>query len=98
MGLHRQHREREAVRVGLGRPGRLPYLVDPGRVEDAVLHQVKPQGTNASTFACTIFGERFEKFQVASEPVPGDYEFGKKFWEQSRELLALGKIKPTKWT
>jgi hypothetical protein len=45
--------------------------------------------------AYTIFGERFEKFGATPE-IPEDYEFGKRFWEYTRGLLASGEIRTTK--
>ncbi|KAH0436835.1 hypothetical protein CcaCcLH18_04161 [Colletotrichum camelliae] len=41
----------------------------------------------------TVFGEEFGYFGKR-DAVPENYEFGKRFWELSRELLAEGKLKP----
>ncbi|OLN95887.1 Protein TOXD 4 [Colletotrichum chlorophyti] len=41
----------------------------------------------------TVFGEEFGYFGKR-DAVPENYEFGKRFWELSRELLADGKLKP----
>lgn len=60
-----------------------------------LVHSVNPKVTNAVTMAYTVFGEGFTKQRVFA-PVPADFEFGKTFWELSRELLVQGKIKPAK--
>ncbi|KAF9876428.1 hypothetical protein CkaCkLH20_05836 [Colletotrichum karsti] len=41
----------------------------------------------------TVFGEEFGYFGKR-DAVPENYEFGKRFWELSRGLLAEGKLKP----
>jgi NADPH:quinone reductase-like Zn-dependent oxidoreductase len=61
-------------------------------VNDSVIHKVNPNFRNTSTLAYTIFEKRFEKFGV-TPAIPKDYDFGKKFWEYTRGLLADGKIK-----
>lgn len=61
-------------------------------VPNEVVLGANPKVTNGFTFAYTVFGEAFEKwkkFEASQE----DFEFGKMFWELSRELLASGKIK-----
>lgn len=61
-------------------------------VPDEVVKGVNPGVSSGFTFAYTVFGEAFEKFR-RFEAVEEDYEFGKMFWELSRELLAAGKVK-----
>lgn len=51
-----------------------------------------------STLAYTCFGEFFDKFDSKFEAKPEDYEFGKMFWELSRQLLADGKLKVARTT
>jgi NADPH:quinone reductase-like Zn-dependent oxidoreductase len=61
----------------------------------SIIHEVNAKISVVETLAYTIFGERFEKFGV-TEPIPKDYEFGKMFWELTRDLLATGKLKTAK--
>lgn len=61
-------------------------------VPDDVIHAVNPKVSNDFTFAYTVFGEVFEKWK-RFEPSKEDLEFGKMFWELSRELLASGEVK-----
>ncbi|KAK3323916.1 chaperonin 10-like protein [Cercophora scortea] len=63
------------------------------RVDPAVVTEVNPRLDSAFTFAYTMVGEAFDKgFAVPAKPE--DFEFGKMWWEVSRELLVQGKIKP----
>jgi NADPH:quinone reductase-like Zn-dependent oxidoreductase len=60
-----------------------------------VVKQVNEKVDVAYTMAYTMFGEPYEK-GARKEAVPEDYEFGKKFWEDSRVLLEKGIIKPAR--
>ncbi|KAK3687629.1 chaperonin 10-like protein [Podospora appendiculata] len=63
------------------------------RVDPAVVTAVNAQVDTAFTFAYTMIGEAFDKgFTVPARPE--DFEFGKMWWELSRELLEQGKVKP----
>ncbi|SPN97149.1 related to toxD gene [Cephalotrichum gorgonifer] len=61
-------------------------------VQAAVL-VVNPKATVDVSLYYTVFGEDF-MYGEKLDAVPKNYEFGKTFWELSRELLAAGKVKP----
>nr|ESZ98297.1 putative protein TOXD [Sclerotinia borealis F-4128] len=62
-------------------------------VATEVVHAINKNVVNKATLGYTAVGESF-KFGPAEFPAkPDDFEFAKMFWEMSRELLALGKIK-----
>ena len=65
-------------------------------VDDSVIHEMNPKVSNTETLAYTIFGECLEKF-VVRPPIPEDYEFGKRFWEYTRGLLAVGRSRQPSW-
>lgn len=45
-----------------------------------------------TTLMYSIFGEPFSKFGSDVPAIPDELEFGKKFWEISRQLLEEGKV------
>jgi hypothetical protein len=60
--------------------------------EDQV-KKINPKVQWKSTLGYTVVGEYF-KFGPKDWPAkPEDFEFGKMFWEMSRELLEEGKVK-----
>ena len=61
-------------------------------VKDDIVKDVNPHVDNGFTFAYTIFGETFDKGWTTPAK-PADFEFGKTFWELSRQLLAEGKVR-----
>ncbi|KAF6815058.1 zinc-binding oxidoreductase [Colletotrichum sojae] len=62
-------------------------------VDKAKVQEVNPKVDVKMSLYYTVFGEPFGYFG-RREAVPEDYEFGKRFWELSRQLLADGKLKP----
>ncbi|KAL2267837.1 hypothetical protein VTJ83DRAFT_5114 [Remersonia thermophila] len=64
-------------------------------VDDKVVKEVNGKADTAATLAYTMFGEPVD-IGIQKPVVPEDYEFGKKFWELSRGLLAEGKLKPAR--
>jgi hypothetical protein len=65
------------------------------RLPDAAVKKANAKVDNGMTLAYTMFGEPFDK-GIPTPAVPADFEYGVKFWELARELLAAGKIKPAK--
>lgn len=62
-------------------------------IPDEKVTSINPQVKNQRTLAYTVIGE---SFQIRGNEIPAvaeDLEFGKMFWELSRELLAEGKVK-----
>jgi NADPH:quinone reductase-like Zn-dependent oxidoreductase len=72
--------------------GRYSHLVP---VPDEVVKEINPKIETGITVYYTVFGEPWA-FGAKQEAIPADYEFGKMFWELSRDLLVQGKIKPIK--
>ncbi|TQN66180.1 Protein TOXD [Colletotrichum shisoi] len=62
-------------------------------VDKKVVQEVNPKVEVKMSLYYTAFGEDFGYFGKR-DAVPENYEFGKKFWEISRGLLADGKLKP----
>ncbi|KAK1723957.1 hypothetical protein CaCOL14_011431 [Colletotrichum acutatum] len=62
-------------------------------VDKKVVKEVNDKVEVKMSLYYTVFGEEFGYFGKR-DPVPENYEFGKKFWEISRGLLAEGKLKP----
>lgn len=57
------------------------------------VRSINDKVTNKATLGYTVVGESF-KFGPNEVPAkPEDFEFGKKFWDLSRDLLEQGKIK-----
>lgn len=81
-----------AAALSRTRPGHYRSLV---RVADEVVTAVNDKLDNGARLGYTVIGEAINKGQPIPA-IPADYEFGKKFWELSRELLAEGKIKPAR--
>lgn len=64
-------------------------------IDEKVVRGVNDKVESGYRLAYTMFGEPFEK-RVKVPAIPGDYEFGKTFWEVARGLLAEGKVKPAR--
>ncbi|KAI8252040.1 Protein TOXD [Colletotrichum sp. SAR 10_98] len=62
-------------------------------VDKKKVQEVNPNADVQMSLYYTVFGEEFGYFGKR-DAVPENYEFGKRFWELSRELLAAGKLKP----
>ncbi|KAI8251537.1 Protein TOXD [Colletotrichum sp. SAR11_239] len=62
-------------------------------VDKKKVQEVNPNVDVQMSLYYTVFGEEFGYFGKR-DAVPENYEFGKRFWELSRELLAAGKLKP----
>uniref|UniRef100_L2FBV1 Zinc-binding oxidoreductase n=1 Tax=Colletotrichum fructicola (strain Nara gc5) TaxID=1213859 RepID=L2FBV1_COLFN len=62
-------------------------------VDKKKVQEVNPNADVQMSLYYTVFGEEFGYFGKR-DAVPENYEFGKRFWELSRELLAEGKLKP----
>ncbi|KAK2023378.1 zinc-binding dehydrogenase [Colletotrichum zoysiae] len=62
-------------------------------VDKKVVQEANPKAEVKMTIYYTVFGEEFGYFGKR-DAIPENYEFGKKFWEISRGLLADGKLKP----
>ncbi|GJC86968.1 protein TOXD [Colletotrichum liriopes] len=62
-------------------------------VDKKVVQEANPKVDVKMSLYYTVFGEEFGYFGKR-DAVPENYEFGKKFWEISRGLLADGKLKP----
>ncbi|KAJ0299869.1 hypothetical protein Brms1b_013005 [Colletotrichum noveboracense] len=62
-------------------------------VDKKKVQEVNPNVDVQMSLYYTVFGEEFGYFGKR-DAVPENYEFGKRFWELSRELLAEGKLKP----
>jgi len=62
-------------------------------VPSETVHEINPKVQVKRTLSYTVLGEAF-KFGTTEVPAkPEDLEFGKMFWELSRELLEQGKVK-----
>ncbi|KAK0621724.1 chaperonin 10-like protein [Bombardia bombarda] len=64
-------------------------------VDDSLVKEVNDKVTNKTKLAYTVIGETIDKGRVIEASVE-DFEYGKKFWEVTRKLLAAGKIKPAR--
>ncbi|KAL1862211.1 hypothetical protein Plec18170_001036 [Paecilomyces lecythidis] len=62
------------------------------------LTSINPRIHARATVAYTALGERFEKFGRVFEAKPEDYEFAQTFFEQARDLLEKGKVRPVRQT
>jgi hypothetical protein len=86
-----------AAALSRTRPGHYRSLI---RVDDEVIRSVNDKLDNGARLGYTILGEDIHKGHIDEgrliPAVPEDYEFGKKFWEVSRGLLAEGKVKPAR--
>ncbi len=60
---------------------------------DKSVRAINPNVEGGFTFMYTVIGEAFQKGPKATPASAEDFEFGKMFWELSRQLLAEGKIK-----
>lgn len=56
------------------------------------IHQINPNITVGATLGYTVVGESFQKGNHDFPAKAEDFEFGKMFWELSRELLQNGKL------
>ncbi|KAL0936545.1 zinc-binding oxidoreductase [Colletotrichum truncatum] len=64
-------------------------------VDKAKVQEANPNVDVQMTVYYTAFGEPFAYFGRV-EAVPENYEFAKRFWDLSRQLLADGKLKPVR--
>lgn len=62
-------------------------------VKDETLKAVNPNVSGGFTMGYTVFGEAFKRGGRDYPAKPEDKEFGKAFWDLSRDLLAQGKFK-----
>lgn len=62
-------------------------------VKDEAVKAVNPQVSGGFTMGYTVFGEAFTRGGRDYPAKPQDREFGKAFWDLSRDLLAQGKFK-----
>jgi len=62
-------------------------------VSEEQVHEINPKVQVKGTLSYTIVGEAFKFGDNEIPAKPQDLEFGKMFWELSRELLKQGKIK-----
>jgi len=67
-------------------------------VPDDKVKSINDKVTNNMTLAYFAFGEPFKKFGQSFEAKPEEFEYLKKFWELSYDLLASGKLKPHRLT
>ncbi|KAL2018316.1 hypothetical protein VTK56DRAFT_979 [Thermocarpiscus australiensis] len=65
-------------------------------IEDDVVKAVNPKVDVGYKFAYTATGEPADKFFANLPASAEDFEFAKKFWNLSRELLVQGKLKPAR--
>ena len=63
------------------------------RIKPEQVTSINPNVKVNATVAYSIFGESYKWGDIEAPAVPEDFEFGKKFWELSTELLASGKVK-----
>ncbi|KAK1597968.1 zinc-binding dehydrogenase [Colletotrichum navitas] len=63
-------------------------------VDEKVVQEANPKVEVKMSLYYSVFGEEYGYFAGKRDAVPENYEFGKKFWEISRDLLADGKLKP----
>ncbi|RFU29412.1 hypothetical protein B7463_g6920, partial [Scytalidium lignicola] len=56
------------------------------------VHSVNDKVQNKATLAYTMFGQPFKMGPTEIPVVPGNWEFGVKFWNLSQKLLAEGKV------
>jgi hypothetical protein len=62
------------------------------------VRKLNPKVEYKSTLGYTVVGESFKFGPQEISAKPEDFEFGKMFWELSRELLKQGKVKVHKIT
>jgi NADPH:quinone reductase-like Zn-dependent oxidoreductase len=62
-------------------------------VPDEIVHGINDRVDGGWTFAYLVFGEKFTKGRGTFEARPEDMEFGRTFWDLSRDLLQSGKLK-----
>jgi NADPH:quinone reductase-like Zn-dependent oxidoreductase len=62
-------------------------------VTDDTVKAINPQVTGGFTMGYTVFGEAFKRGGRDYPAKPQDREFGRAFWDLSRDLLAQGKFK-----
>ncbi len=62
-------------------------------VPPETIHKINPKVEVKSTLGYTVVGEFFKYRTIDIPAKPEDFEFGKMFWELTRELLEQGKIK-----
>ena len=63
------------------------------RIKPELVTSINPNAKVNCTLAYSIFGESYKMGPADVPAVPEDFEFGKKFWELSTDLLESGKIK-----
>ncbi|GKT47516.1 enoyl reductase LovC [Colletotrichum spaethianum] len=62
-------------------------------VSGKMLQRTNPKARLEMTLYYSVFGERFS-FLAPYDAIPEDHEFGRRFWELSRNLLEQGKLIP----
>lgn len=66
------------------------------RIDPGVLTAANPHVEPRTILAYSMFGDAFKRYGMDFPAKPEDWEFGVKWWETSRAVLAAGKVKPAR--